>query len=184
MPSPMTSALLTHEREYLSGCRFVIDSREKRPLRFKDCDTVVRKLDTGDYSIEGPDGRTFEPGEGRTWTVAVERKAGWGEVSANLSEHPDASGLCRFERELQRASKVGRFAIVIEDTYENLWQHNYNSLYDAKQMIWRLEILAARYRIDLRCVGDWVGASIMVKNYLKAYVYERIKKGQIVIGRD
>ncbi len=77
----------------------IIDSREQKPYAFTGHRTVCRKLDAGDYSLEGYEGR-----------IAVERKSkedAWGSV-----------GKARFERALLRLGEVERPFLVIESTLE------------------------------------------------------------------
>jgi ERCC4-type nuclease len=76
--------------------RIVIDSREQEPWAF-DCPTVRRKLEAGDYSVEGLED-----------TVAVERKS--------LADfvHTVIHDFDRFDRELQRLAAYEAAAIVVE----------------------------------------------------------------------
>ncbi len=75
----------------------VVDSREQQPYRFPGA--VVKGLPTGDYSILGLENR-----------VAIERKSK-ADAYGSLG-----SGRARFEKELQRLSKLDYAAIVIEST--------------------------------------------------------------------
>lgn len=76
--------------------RCLVDTREQTPYRFPGA--IFRKLDTGDYSLDG-----FES------QIAVERKGGlsdlWGVVGR---------GRARFERELERLALIRYRAIVLE----------------------------------------------------------------------
>lgn len=77
--------------------RIVIDTREQNEYPFDGYQTVRRKLDTGDYSLEGFESR-----------MTVERKNyfdAWGAVSTYRE---------RFERCLARLAALDRAAIVIE----------------------------------------------------------------------
>lgn len=79
-----------------------IDTRENLPYRFDGFATVRRKIDAGDYSLQLPDG-SLAP-------IAYERKSPadlWGSMGA---------GRARFERCVQRLSKLDYAAIVIEAT--------------------------------------------------------------------
>lgn len=82
--------------------KIAIDTREKLAYEFAGFDTVVRKLDAGDYGLELPGG-ALAP-------IAFERKSHndlWGSMS---------TGRARFERCVQRLSKLEFAAIVIECT--------------------------------------------------------------------
>ena len=76
----------------------VIDTREQRPFEFPaEVNTMVGTLATGDYSVQG-------------WTpfISVERKS-WADFYGCLTK-----GRERFERCLERLSKVRYPAVVIE----------------------------------------------------------------------
>lgn len=78
----------------------VIDTREQRPLDFgPDVPTVRRKLDAGDYSVDGHDG----PGG-----FSCERKSLDDLFGTLISDRP------RFERELVRLTRYTFRALVIE----------------------------------------------------------------------
>lgn len=84
--------------------RIVVDTREQIPLDFgADVPTVRRKLDSGDYSLEGFD--KYVSVERKNWADA------WGSMSA---------GRGRFERCVERLAKLDRAAIVIECTLAGL----------------------------------------------------------------
>ena len=73
----------------------VVDSREQKPLWTNN--TVVKKLDAGDYSILGHEDR-----------ISCERKS-MADLFSTLSQ-----GHARFKRELQRAQSLDYFAIVVD----------------------------------------------------------------------
>jgi ERCC4-type nuclease len=82
--------------------KICIDSRERLPYKFPGFDTVVRKIDAGDYSLELPDG-SLAP-------VAVERKSHsdlWGSMG---------EGRARFERCVKRLAKLDHAVIIVECT--------------------------------------------------------------------
>lgn len=75
----------------------VIDTREQAPFTFEGFETVRRGLKSGDYSLVGYEG-----------VLAVERKShndAWGCLT---------EGRARFERCLDRLSKLDRALVVIE----------------------------------------------------------------------
>lgn len=55
--------------------KIIIDTREQQPWEFDNCVTACRKLDTGDYSIEG-----YED------ILCIERKKSVSEVANNITE--------------------------------------------------------------------------------------------------
>ena len=84
--------------------KIAIDSREQRPYKFAGFDTVVRKLDAGDYGLELPDGSLA--------LVAIERKSHadlWGSMG---------TGRARFERCVKRLAKLDYAAIIVECTLD------------------------------------------------------------------
>ena len=80
------------------------DSREKKNehiLRYFDrhgIDYEIRKLDVGDYMLEGND------------TISVDRKASIDELASNLLNREDKS---RFMREVRRAKESGLHLVVL-----------------------------------------------------------------------
>lgn len=80
--------------------KIVIDTREQRPIRFGQLRTTMKKLDFGDYALQGMEKR-----------VAVERKSLqdlWGTLS-------QPENWARFQRELARAQEAGcRLHVVVE----------------------------------------------------------------------
>jgi len=76
--------------------RIVIDTREQAPWGF-DCPTVRRKLDAGDYSVDGLEG-----------AVAVERKSLKDFVSTVFHSFK------RFHREMERLATYEAACVVVE----------------------------------------------------------------------
>lgn len=85
--------------------RVVVDTREQQEFPLEGIETVRRKLDAGDYSLEGFEHR-----------VAVERKS-HSDMWCSMS-----NGRGRFERCVQRLAKLDRAAIVIECSLTELCQ--------------------------------------------------------------
>lgn len=74
----------------------IIDTREQQPWKFSEMSSVNKKLDTGDYSIEGLED-----------VFVIERKKATGELSVNLF----GKDWKRFQRELVRM-KDFKFAFL------------------------------------------------------------------------
>jgi len=74
----------------------IVDTREQKPWTFASCNTVKKKLDTGDYSIEGLE-----------HLLCIERKNSVSEIANNISES-------RFKDELQRMSDYLYKFILLE----------------------------------------------------------------------
>lgn len=86
----------------------VIDTREKKNYNFYGHEVVFRKLDTGDYSIQG-----YED------LFAVERKS-LPDYLQSISHERE-----RFEREIQRGTDMAFFEVVIEASEEEVRNGEY-----------------------------------------------------------
>jgi DNA excision repair protein ERCC-4 len=82
----------------------IVDTREQMPWEFGFHTTSRRKLDTGDYSIEG-----FEN------ILAVERKKSVSAIATNLTES-------RFPDVLKRLSEIKHNFILCEFTLEEVYK--------------------------------------------------------------
>lgn len=83
--------------------RIIVDTREQDAFKFEGLQTIRKKLDAGDYSLEGFEHR-----------VSIERKSHgdcWGSMS---------NGRGRFERCVKRLAQLDRAAIVIECSLSKL----------------------------------------------------------------
>lgn len=77
----------------------IIDTREQRPFKFKDLNTISSKLEYGDYASPS------------NTLIAVERKS-LSDLRSTLS-----SGFDRFCREIERAKKSGGYLIVVTESH-------------------------------------------------------------------
>jgi len=82
----------------------IIDTREQQPWLFvtKSANIISRKLDTGDYSIDGWEDK-----------FCIERKKSVSELAKNIVED-------RFERELERMSEFLYPFILLEFDYNDI----------------------------------------------------------------
>jgi len=82
----------------------IIDTREKFPWSFDktSASTVVRKLDTGDYAIEGLED-----------VLCIERKMSVAEIANNITAE-------RFERELKRMAEFKYKFLILEFDYRDI----------------------------------------------------------------
>lgn len=94
----------------------IIDTREQRPWEFPYHTTANRKLDTGDYSIEG-----FED------ILCIERKKGIAELANNMTEK-------RFKDVIQRMSQYQHAYILIECNYDQMMNYPIGS--DVPKKLW------------------------------------------------
>ena len=94
----------------------IIDTREQHPWTFKHFATANKKLDTGDYSIEGLE-----------HILCIERKNSVSEIASNISEK-------RFKDVIQRMTQYKHAFILIEDSYSNLMNYPIGS--DIPKKMW------------------------------------------------
>lgn len=83
----------------------IVDTREQQPWGFanaEDIETVLNKLDTGDYTIAGLED-----------ILCIERKKSVAELAKNVTEK-------RFESELERMSKFPHKFLLLEFDYHHI----------------------------------------------------------------
>ncbi|HUV84063.1 MAG TPA: ERCC4 domain-containing protein, partial [Methanosarcinales archaeon] len=95
--------------------KIVVDSREQNSLKFKEGEAISKKLDVGDYSIEGME-----------HLISVERKNPLDLFRTLTSDNE------RFQRELKRASRLEYFAVMIEGSYRSIRDKTFNNSYRTK----------------------------------------------------
>jgi ERCC4-type nuclease len=105
----------------------IVDTREQIPWEFGYHDTAKRKLDTGDYSIEG-----FEN------LISVERKKSVSELATNLSES-------RFVDVLERLSKIPHAYMVFEFDLNDVYSFPIGS--DIPKKMWDKLRISGNYII-------------------------------------
>ena len=87
-----------------------VDTREQRPLKFKECDSEILKLDIGDYTALG---------EHYDYTF-VDRKSG-NDLQGTVGKH----NIDRFKREIEGATEMGAYLfVVIESSVEKIIKEN------------------------------------------------------------
>lgn len=130
--------------------RIIIDTREQKPYMFAGRQTLLRKLDIGDYSLEG-----FED------QFAIERKE-LNDLIGCMVNKGDIKNRERFERELDRAREtLRRLWIVVEADYRSVAEGRFRS--ELKVAAAEATILAweNRYPVCFKWAGDRVrGAKI------------------------
>lgn len=80
----------------------IVDTREQQPWSFDNYTIANRKLDTGDYSVEGLES-----------LLAIERKKSINEIANNIIEP-------RFKDVIDRLSKIKHSYILLEFDLENV----------------------------------------------------------------
>lgn len=94
----------------------IVDTREQTPWEFGFHTTSKKKLDTGDYSMEG-----FES------LFTIERKRSVSEIATNLSES-------RFKDVLDRLGKIPHSFMLLEFTIDEVYQFPVGS--DVPKRLW------------------------------------------------
>ena len=94
----------------------IVDTREQLPWEFGFHNTAKRKLDTGDYSIEG-----FES------LFTIERKKSVSEIANNLSES-------RFKDVLERLGQIPHSFMIMEFSVDEIYQFPVGS--DVPKKMW------------------------------------------------
>lgn len=137
--------------------RIVVDTREQAPFLFDGFTTVRRKLDAGDYSLEGFENR-----------VAVERKSHgdcWGSMSL---------GRARFERCVGRLAKLDRAAIVIECSLSQLCERPHQiQRTTVASVVGGLISYSAQHAIPVFFADNRVMAERVTFRFLASYLKHR-----------
>jgi ERCC4-type nuclease len=85
--------------------KIIIDTREQRPWSFDEYATANRKLDTGDYSVEGLEN-----------VLAIERKRNVAEIANNITES-------RFKDVIDRLKSFKYAFILLEFDLNNVLEY-------------------------------------------------------------
>jgi len=145
----------------------VVDTREQMPWEFGYHTTSKRKLDTGDYSLEG-----FES------LFTIERKMSVSEIANNITEN-------RFKDVLDRLSKIPHAYMIMEFNIEDIYTFPVGS--DIPKKLWdKLRIkghyimrvlLEAQlnYNIHILFCGDATNAERTAVSLMKR-IYEKYGK--------
>lgn len=134
------------------------DTREKKPWQFQLTgsieDVVVRKLDTGDYSIEGMEDKFM-----------LERKASVNELFVNLGIHWD-----RFTREMERAKSYKYKYLVIEATPTEIYYGSQYSKMSGKFIMARLMRIMTDYGVVPIFCGKTPYATTMIEQLMRSAI--------------
>lgn len=147
--------------------RLIIDTREQNPLQFSRCRSIteylVKKLDVGDYSMEGYEDK-----------IAIEKKTVL-DLFSTLGK-----GHSRFKKELERAQELDYFALVIEESYNNIRTKTFPNSFRTKMMGYvvtkLLHTMMIKYNVHVMFAKDKWEAARMVEQTLLAY--ERLNNGK------
>lgn len=114
----------------------VQDSREQLPWQFDGIPTVVRKLDAGDYSVEGLEN-----------VIAIERKS--------LSDFLGSItfGRARFEAEMDRLASYERALIVVEAHLDTILRGAYRSSVTPQAIVGSVASIHSRWGVATVFIG-------------------------------
>lgn len=147
----------------------VVDTREQMPWEFGFHTTSKRKLDTGDYSIEGMES-----------IFTIERKMSVSEIATNITEN-------RFKDVLERLSKIPHAYLIMEFSIEDIYTFPVGS--DIPKKLWDklrvkgnyiMKVLleaSLNYNIQLIFCGDAENAERTAVSLMKR-IYEKYGKKQ------
>lgn len=128
-----------------------IDTRERKPYCFARSE--VRTLATGDYSVVGLEDR-----------LAIERKTKE-DAYSSLGQ-----GRTRFERELERLSRLDYAAIVIETTLKDFLEPPAFSLMNPKAALNSMVAWSVKYRVPVFFACDRNHGNALTKCLLEKYI--------------
>lgn len=147
----------------------IVDTREQMPWEFGFHTTSRRKLDTGDYSIEGME-----------HLLCIERKRSVSEIANNITEK-------RFKDVLDRMNQIPHSFILLEFDLEDVYQFPIGSdipkkLWDKmritnKYILKYLTSIQLNYNIHIIYCGDSDNAEKMAVQLMKR-VYEKYSQNQ------
>ena len=139
--------------------KIIVDSREQKPLFTKD--VIVKKLDTGDYSmiVSGVDYKD---------EFAIEYKTPVDIIGTLFRGHD------RFKRELKRSKSLKFFCILISCSYPDLKNKQFKGNEFVKgntnTIIKILETLIVKYGIKIIFCENRVQSKIRIKGLIEAYL--------------
>jgi len=138
--------------------KIVQDTREKKPWQFGTIGSlegvVVKKLDTGDYSIEGMEE-----------LFMLERKASANELFVNLGVHWE-----RFEREMERAKPYKYKYLVIEALLPELYKGSKYSKMSGKFIVARIFYIQHKYGVIPLFVGKSPYTTTLITQLMKSAI--------------
>lgn len=164
--------LTAKERAYLAGSVILVDTREQRPLTFQR-PTRSCGLDCGDYSVEGPDSRSFAPGNKHS--ISIERKS-LDDLVASF-----AQGRGRFEREFERAQDLEYFALVVEASLADITAGHYTGGMTPAAVVQSLVSWSVRFKVPVWFADDRRHSARLVESLLEKHVRRLLVESELQI---
>ena len=137
----------------------VIDSREKKPWSFSH-DSKVRKLDAGDYSLEG-----FQH------HLRIERKGSIGEFVTNISRRDWP----RFENALKKLAKYRHRVIVCDFTMSDIMAGDWRGEIPSETVLGKLSYITLEMQIPVVLAGK--RGRHVAESFMLRYFNRRCRKG-------
>jgi len=138
----------------------IVDTREQKPLWNKGI--KIKGLSTGDYSIDGYEDK-----------ICIERKS-IGDLFGTLGQ-----GNKRFKKELERGRELDYFAIIIEGSFRDVRDKNFDGSYHTKMkgyvIIKILFTLIVKYKIHVFFCNDRNESRAVIKQLFEAYLRKEEK---------
>jgi ERCC4-type nuclease len=154
---------MVKKKKNLSLPTIIIDTREGDPWFLRDtktiCPIVERKLDTGDYSIEGFEGK-----------ISIERK------SVADAYHTLGRGRERFKQELDRLKDMEFAAIIIEASLEDFasYPKDCSNMVEMKPKTAIQSLIAFSIRYGVHVI--WAGSRIYASRYCESLLMKFYKE--------
>jgi ERCC4-type nuclease len=140
--------------------KIICDTREQLPLIFKDIPLIRKKLDAGDYSIEGYEDR-----------IAIERKSPI-DLFGTLGK-----GHERFMKEIERAQQYEYFAIVVEASITDIALGEFEGRHQTRmnpQVVLQICFtLKMKYDVDVIFCRSRHEASTTITHLFKAFIKQQ-----------
>lgn len=140
----------------------IIDTREQEPYSFPlgSCSAIRRKLESGDYSVEGMEN-----------LVAVERKSINDFVSTLIPPKR------RFYAELERLAMMKSACVVVEASWPDIWARKYTSNAHPESVWGATMNIISRYNIPVYMCGTRQIACKFTIDFLVNFWRANHKKG-------
>jgi ERCC4-type nuclease len=135
--------------------KIVIDTREKEGYAFST-PSIHKKLDAGDYSIEGLES-----------CISVERKSMEDFVQTVIN------GKKRFHKELKKLQKYEAACIVVEANYSDFINGKYRSGAKPNSILGIITSIIVEYGIPIYFCSDRQAACHFVERYLVRFYQKR-----------
>ena len=133
----------------------IVDTREQYPYTFAGQNVIVKKLDEGDYSLEG-----------------FEKRIVWERKSLDDFIGTVVHNFDTFEKELQRAQAIEDFNILIESNIIDIYARKYYSQAHPHSILGRICSIRQDYHIPCFLLGN----RQLAQNFLTRYFLRFIKR--------